>query len=240
MAEREDHLVLWDALRTPATKDVKGFKRAGGFSGHAVRPIASIRKMTEEFGPCGSGWRTGEPQFQVIQAGNEMAVYCTVALYAGGDAIWGVGGDMVMKETKYGLKADDEAFKKAYTDALTNAMKYLGMAADVHEGRFDDSKYVAELRREETQMPPSPQAPSEQSLQHQIDKGLSSPRLAYVKKLKGKIDAAAELTDLVDIDIEVRKAEESESIGRNQAEWLRKEIAKARNSFAAEQEDEAA
>jgi hypothetical protein len=63
--------------------------------------------------------------------------------------VLGVGGDMVVKKRRDGgVIVDDEAFKKAFTDALTNAMKHLGMSADVHMGMFDDSKYVGELRRE--------------------------------------------------------------------------------------------
>ena len=47
-----------------------------------------------------------------------------------------------------GLRTDDEAFKKAFTDAIGNAMKHLGMSADVHMGLFDDSKYVESVREE--------------------------------------------------------------------------------------------
>ena len=43
---------------------------------------------------------------------------------------------------------DDEAFKKAFTDAVMNAFKFIGVAADVHMGLFDDSKYVAEQKAE--------------------------------------------------------------------------------------------
>ena len=45
-------------------------------------------------------------------------------------------------------QTDDEAFKKAYTDALSNAMKFIGVAADVHMGLFDDNKYVQQVRGE--------------------------------------------------------------------------------------------
>ena len=43
---------------------------------------------------------------------------------------------------------DDEAPKKAMTDAMTKAFSHLGMSADVFLGKFDDSKYVQEVKKE--------------------------------------------------------------------------------------------
>jgi hypothetical protein len=41
---------------------------------------------------------------------------------------------------------DEEYYKKSLTDALTNAMAKLGMAADVRMGLFDDNDYMRELQ----------------------------------------------------------------------------------------------
>lgn len=145
-----DNTKIWDALARTDPKHTKPFKRAGGFSGTSVKPIYLSLKMTEQFGACGIGWGMGEPSFQVVPCGQEVAVYCTVGLWHGAkdNLVYGVGGDHVAKTNKHGLFIDDEAFKKAYTDALGNAMKQLGMSADVHMGQHDDDKYVTELRRE--------------------------------------------------------------------------------------------
>jgi hypothetical protein len=43
---------------------------------------------------------------------------------------------------------DDEAPKKAMTDALTKAMSHLGMSADIFLGKFDDNKYVQTKTKE--------------------------------------------------------------------------------------------
>jgi hypothetical protein len=141
---------IWDALKRTDPAHTKKFQRGGGFKGTAVKPIYCDQKMTEYFGPCGNGWGMTKPEFQVVPVGVEIAVYCTVGLWHGtpNDLVYGVGGDFVAKTNKHGLFADDEAFKKAYTDALGNAMKHLGMSADIHMGQHDDDKYVTELRRE--------------------------------------------------------------------------------------------
>ena len=79
-------------------------------------------------------------------------VFCTVGLWyvqsARSQTVYGVGGDKVVVKQSSGLRTDDEAFKKAYTDALGNAMKFIGVGADVHMGQFDDNKYVQDVRNE--------------------------------------------------------------------------------------------
>ena len=145
---------VWDILGRTDPAHVKSFKRAGGFSGTAIKPMWSYKRMTEEFGPVGYGWGVGEPNFQVVPGPEgEMLVYCTASVwYKHGDepsrTIYGVGGDKVVGKNKYGLSSDDEAFKKAFTDAVTNALKLIGVGADVHMGMFDDNKYVNRMRDE--------------------------------------------------------------------------------------------
>lgn len=142
------NLDIWNALKTPDPKHTKPFSRSGGFKGTSIKPIYCDLQMTEQFGPCGIGWGMTKPEFQVVTAGNEILVYCTVALWHGkpDNLVYGVGGDKVSAARKDGPFNSDEAFKAAYTDALSNAMKHIGMSADVHMGRFDDDKYVRELR----------------------------------------------------------------------------------------------
>jgi hypothetical protein len=165
-----NNLAIWDRLGRTDPSHTKGFSRAGGFKGTAIKPIYTEHKMTEVFGPAGKGWGMGEPTFQVVPGNDgQVAVFCTVSLWwcepvaANGVAllpinprtVYGVGGDMVVVKQSSGLRTDDEAFKKAFTDAVGNAMKHLGMSADVHMGRFDDSKYVSEVRAELAEQPPA-------------------------------------------------------------------------------------
>lgn len=142
---------LWDKLGKTDPAHTKKFKRSGGFEGTAIKPMWSYRRMTEEFGPCGKGWGINQPKFDVVPATEgEVLVYCTVSVwYETHDQMaFGVGGDKVVGKNKFGLSTDDEAFKKAYTDAVTNALKMIGVGADVHMGMFDDSKYVNAVGQE--------------------------------------------------------------------------------------------
>ena len=142
---------LWDRLGKTDPKHTKPFKRSGGFSGTSIKPIYSYRRMTEEFGPCGEGWGINEPTFQVVTGSDgEVLVYCTVSIWHGtkDKTVFGVGGDKVVVKQSSGLRGDDEAFKKAFTDGVTNALKLLGVGADVHMGLFDDDKYVNTMKAE--------------------------------------------------------------------------------------------
>ena len=149
-----NNLEIWDKLGKTDPSQTKAFKRSGGFKGTAIKPVYTERKMTETFGPVGTGWGFSEPTFKVEPGANgEVLVFCWLSLWyvqdgKRSDPIPGVGGDKLIAKFSSGLASDDEAFKKAFTDAIGNAMKHLGMSADVHMGRFDDSKYVSDLTAE--------------------------------------------------------------------------------------------
>ncbi len=152
---------IWDELKRVPENQLKGFARAGGFKGTAIKPMWTIHRMTEVFGPCGTGWGMDEPVFTVTQAGAETLVFCTVAVWfkdheARSAPVYGVGGDKVLTFRSSGPFIDDEAFKKAYTDALTNALKHIGAGADVHMGLWDGNKYVDDAEPAK----PSAKAPS--------------------------------------------------------------------------------
>ena len=148
------NLEIWNKLGKTDPAQTKYFKRSGGFKGTAIKPVYTEQKMTETFGPVGTGWGFSEPTFKVEPGANgEMLVFCWLTLWyvhdgKRSDPIPGVGGDKLVAKFSSGLSSDDEAFKKAFTDAIGNAMKHLGMSADVHMGRFDDSKYVNDMNRE--------------------------------------------------------------------------------------------
>lgn len=183
---------LWDLLGRTDPKHTQQFSRSGGFKGTAIKPMFSYRRMTEEFGPCGKGWGVGEPSFQIVPGPEgEMLVFCTASIwYRHEEAecrVYGVGGDKAVGKNKYGLQTDDEAFKKAFTDAVTNALKLIGVGADVHMGLFDDNKYVNTMREEFADGPAPAPANTQTKSSSQLKKD------GAWEEIKGELDA-----DLVD------------------------------------------
>lgn len=168
-----ENLALWEKLGKTDPSHTKQFKRGGGFAGTAIKPMWSYKRMTEEFGPCGAGWGIGEPSFQVVPGPEgEVLVFCTASIWYGADkaTVFGVGGDKAVGKNKYGLQTDDEAFKKAFTDAITNALKMIGVGADVHMGMFDDNKYVNTMRDEFSE----PKAEVKKTSAAEMKRGLES------------------------------------------------------------------
>jgi len=152
--DSDENMRHWRELCTTDPKHTKPFQRPGGFKGTAIKPIWNIMRLTEHFGPMGIGWGTHEPKFSIIDTGNggEIMVYCTMECwYKDKDTdevgvLWGIGGDKVASRRAGAMFADDEAYKKAYTDALTNGFLRLGVSADIHMGLFEDIKYLVNVR----------------------------------------------------------------------------------------------
>lgn len=223
-----DNLAIWNTLGRTSPEHTKGFTRGGGFKGTAVKPIYTEQKMTEMFGPCGIGWGFSEPTFQLVPGSDgQTAVYCWLTLWFVHDGarsapIPGVGGDFVIVKQSSGLRTDDEAFKKAFTDAIGNAMKHIGMSADVHMGRFDDSKYVNELKREDAENNSS-SAPSGRNATPAVPR-TSSGSVAPLSQL-GELYRQAMLTATNKDDLGAwmaDKAEElKEKLGEDEASVIR-------------------
>lgn len=138
-----DNLRIWSQVDKTDPVHTKKVNQRGGFT--AISAAYQIMKATEVFGPVGEGWGydAGDPIFQ------EGVVFVPVTLWHGNRAhVFGpMFGGAEWKDAKNG-RLDSDAAKKATTDALTKLLSQLGFNADVFLGRFDDSKYVAEMERE--------------------------------------------------------------------------------------------
>lgn len=125
----------------------------GHFSGTDINPMWRIKKLTEIFGPAGQGWWTEDEQFifQPCEATGEIAVFCTLhLLYVDpvtkevSKPIFGVGGNKFLKSNSRGKFCDDEAYKMAYTDAVSIACKAIGFSSDIYFSK-DRTKYTPML-----------------------------------------------------------------------------------------------
>jgi len=105
-----------------------------------IKPQWRYEIMTEVFGPCGFGWWWTVDSVDYRDCNNgEIVVIAKVSLYwKDGDkvseAIPGFGGDKLVKKESAGLFVDEDAVKKAVTDALGKAMQLLGVGAEVYRG----------------------------------------------------------------------------------------------------------
>lgn len=143
-----ENMELYEKFRTTpkeARKEIVG-GRMKGFTD--INPMWRIKKLTEEFGPCGIGWHYTVMEREMVSGANgEVKVFVQVALYVRTESGWssaimGEGGSSFISVEKEGkLYTDDECYKKATTDALGSACKLLGMSADIYFEK-DRTKYT--------------------------------------------------------------------------------------------------
>jgi len=154
---------LWNQIFTTdpsMTKDVP----KGGRKITAIDTYSRIKRATELFGPLGQGW--GWELIETDYAKDTYIVWLKLwwvtpehpkdgtADFLEAERTkrheWCCCGSasMVIKMRNGDIKVDDEAPKKAMTDAITKGLSYLGMNADVFMGLFDNSKYVEHAAQE--------------------------------------------------------------------------------------------
>lgn len=165
--ETVDHLRLWNTVCKTDPSFTKHFQKSGGFSGTAINAVYLIRKATQEWGPFGSSWGIrdiktsiieGAPLFVGSQPVCRETVWVTeIRLFHPGGEVPSFGQTFLVTQNKNGIFTDEEAPKKSLTDAITKALSWLGFAADVHLGLYDDNKYVQGLQSERS--PPAFQTP---------------------------------------------------------------------------------
>ena len=141
-------LALYNKL-APVPKEAQKDIKAGRLKGMTdINPMWRIKKLTEEFGPCGIGWKYTITDKRILEGANGVVcAFVDIDLFVKVDGQWsdaiaGTGGSTFVAKENAGLYTSDECFKMALTDAISVACKALGMGADVYwqEGR---SKYTA-------------------------------------------------------------------------------------------------
>ena len=171
MAEKKNqepnlNLRFYEKLRVvppEATKQIKGGRLSGMTD---VNPVFRIKTMTETFGPCGIGWKYEITKQWQEMYGQEVKAFTNINLYIKVDGEWsdpipGTGGATLVEVNSKGYAyVNDEGFKMSLTDALSVAMKSLGVAADIYYSK-DKNNQQFDTKYEQTSY--APQQPIQQS-----------------------------------------------------------------------------
>ena len=136
---------IWDSLCKTNPDYTRSVPSSYGKKITSIDPMYQIQCMTETFGPVGLGWK-----YNVKYTYQDSLVFAEVSIHYCVHDNWFEYGPVcsVQNLFKKNGNLDDEAPKKAMTDAMTKAFSHLGMSADVFLGKFDDSKYVQEVKKE--------------------------------------------------------------------------------------------
>ncbi len=152
---------IWDAVSKTDPKHTKKVEFGRKFT--SIDAHWQIQQATNQFGPIGEGWGyivhhcvvTLTPEMILAAAdveiwwqnGNLERIPCRYGPVRGTCEMYG-------PKTKFGkiipgeFVTDEDAPKKAMTDALTKGLSHLGFSADVFLGLFDDNRYVQKMEKE--------------------------------------------------------------------------------------------
>ena len=139
------NLDVWNKVKQPpreALKTILGGRLKGKTD---INPQWRYRIMTEVFGPCGKGWFYEIRKLWIEDGHNgQKFAFAQIDLNVKdwSHPIPGIGGSMLVVTETAGLHSNDEAFKMAVTDALSVAMKMIGIGADIYSGKWDGTKYA--------------------------------------------------------------------------------------------------
>ncbi len=131
------NLDLYNKLKVVPNEAIKPIQ-SGRLKGKSdINPMWRIMTMTEHFGVCGIGWKYVITKQWTETYGTETKAYCNIDLFVKvdgqwSDAIQGTGGSSEVTMERNGAYVSDECYKMALTDALSVAMKALGVGADIY------------------------------------------------------------------------------------------------------------
>lgn len=153
-----ENMAIYDACRS-VPESAKKAITAGRLKGKTdINPMWRIKRLTEQFGPCGIGWYYKPVRKWLETHGDEIAAFVDIELYVkiGGEwsmPIAGTGGSMFAARQKDGVYVSDECYKMASTDAISVACKQLGIGADVYwdadRTKYDDPKAPTTMQQAE-------------------------------------------------------------------------------------------
>ncbi len=201
MDNENSNLALYEKLRTVpdvAKKAISGGRLSGMTN---ISPMWRIQRLTEVFGPCGIGWVT-EITGQRVEDGveDQKVAVVDINLYIKVDGEWsrpipGTGGSMLVANESKGKHTSDEAFKMAYTDAISVAAKSLGLAADVYysegAGFRESTKYDTDDLNNHSLL--AVKRRIEQSLTAKIQRGMDLPDILSYMEIVGKVPSEKNL-----------------------------------------------
>lgn len=137
---------LWRSVSQTDPAHTRHINQRGGFT--AIDSYYQIQRATELFGPLGQGWGfDAEYRFEQNLA---IAIVKLWYVWKGvkSEPFTVCAANQLSTADKSGaVRVDEDAAKKALTDAITKGLSYLGFSADVFMGKFDDNRYVESLKQ---------------------------------------------------------------------------------------------
>lgn len=141
-----NNLELWRKVE----KTNPNYTKQANVKGNRITSIApqfQIMNVTEQFGIYGKKWgfKDIELDYSLVSAVG-LVVFKAVFFFPDGE--FPIINSISLYMDNARTKVDDNFAKKVETDALTKAVSKLGFNADIFLGKFDDQRYLEEVKQE--------------------------------------------------------------------------------------------
>lgn len=141
-----DNLKLWRKVEKTNPAYTKNAK-VSGREITAIAPQYQIMQVTEQFGIYGEKWgfKNITLSYDLVPTFN-LVVFKGTFFFPNGE--FEIINSAKLYMDRNNTMIDDNFAKKVETDALTKAISKLGFNADIFMGKFDDVRYVEEMKKE--------------------------------------------------------------------------------------------
>ena len=148
----DNKMKIWVDL-TPTDPKAKKNVSFGKRTFTAIDAMWQVKRMTEYFGKVGEGWGWTLQHTATLETSDDQgrAIVIEKAFVSiwTGDRSHEYGGHAGSAKSVYysndgKFMCDDDACKKAVTDALTKGLSHLGLSSDIFAEAFTDNKYAQE------------------------------------------------------------------------------------------------
>jgi hypothetical protein len=147
-----NNLELWNRVEKTNPKYTKN-ANVGGNKITSISPQFQIMNATEQFGSYGKSWGFKDIELDYTLVSEfHLIIFKATFFFPEGEFPTINSIKMFMDNAK--LKIDDNFAKKVETDTLTKCLSKLGFNADIFMGKFDDTRYVEDLKKEFTPVVP--------------------------------------------------------------------------------------
>lgn len=115
-----------------------------------IKPQWRYMRFSEVFGDCGIGWYYNIKKMWTENGSDgQVVAFAEIELFFKDGDVWskpiaGIGGSTLIAKESKGMFTNDECYKMAVTDALSVAMKMVGVGADIYMGYPPQTKYTKE------------------------------------------------------------------------------------------------
>lgn len=170
----DKNMELWNSVcETPPDK-TKEVTYGRGFT--TVDPQYRIKRATELWGPFGGEWTVNDCRYDLIKEGETILLVSFSGILVTPHGEQAITSDAFFRNKKGVI---EDIWKSLYTDALTKGLSRMGFNSDVHEGMYDDDKYVKAMR---VKFKEAEEKPEEQTVADKLadNKEIIAKRLHYL------------------------------------------------------------